>query len=203
MPAHTSSRTLLASSLGQSSLATPVRIAALGLAVAATAASAQFTWPAPFTAVPFTLTPLAVVLTGAALGARWGSAAQALYVILGALGFAVFSPSATLPPGSLRLIGPTGGYLLAYPLAAFVSGWLAERGWGRHYLSSFGAMMAGLAVIYAGGVSWLAVAFTHSLDAAVTLGVVQFVALDTAKAVVAAMILPSAWRLIGRPAGRD
>ena len=198
MPSITSSRTLLDVSLRDSSLNVPIRVAVVGLAVAFTAATAQVAWPAPLMAVPFTLTPLAVVLTGATLGARWGSATQALYVILGALGFAVFAPSATLPPGPLRLIGPTGGYLLAYPVAAFASGWLAERGWTRTYAGACAAMLVGLAVIYAGGVSWLALAFTHSMRAAVTLGVVQFLALDVAKVFVAAMILPQAWRLVGR-----
>lgn len=184
--------------MGQSALAGPIRVAAAALAVALTAAAAQFTTPAPFTAVPFTLTPLAVVLTGAALGARWGAASQIAYVLLGAIGVAVFSPSATLPPGAARLLGPTGGYLLAYPLAAFVAGWLAERGWGRRYLTSFGAMMSGMAVIHLGGVAWLAVAFTHSLTSAAAVGSLQFLLADTAKAIAAAMLLPQAWRVIGR-----
>jgi biotin transport system substrate-specific component len=196
VPAH--SLTLLDRSLGQSSLAVPIRVAAVGLAVALTAAAAQFTMPAPFTAVPFTLTPLAVVLAGAALGARLGAASQVAYVLLGALGLAVFSPSTTLPPGALRLLGPTGGYLLAYPLAAFIAGWLAERGWGRRYLTSFGAMMAGMFVIHLGGVAWLALAFTHSLTAAAALGSLQFLLADTAKAIAAAMLLPQAWRVIDR-----
>ena len=67
----------------------------------------------------------------------------------------MFAPSATLPPGALRLLGPTGGYLLAYPVAAFVTGWLAERGWDRRYLTSFVAMLAGLASSTSAGVSWL------------------------------------------------
>jgi biotin transport system substrate-specific component len=125
-----------------------------------------------------------------------------LYVVLGALGVAVFAPSPTLPPGALRLIGPTGGYLLAYPLAAFVAGWLAECGWGRRYVTSFGAMMAGMLVIHAGGVAWLAAAFTSSLTTAVALGSLQFLIVDTAKAAVAAMILPQAWRIVGRVGDR-
>lgn len=168
------------------------------LAVAVTALSAQFTLPAPFTAVPFVLTPMAVILTGAALGSRLGALSQALYVVIGAMGFAVFAPSATLPQGFLRLLGPTGGYLLSYPLAAFVTGYLAERGWDRRYVSSGAAMLIGLAVIYIGGVSWLTVAFTGSVRAAFMAGVAQFVVLDVMKVVAAAMILPAAWRLVGR-----
>jgi biotin transport system substrate-specific component len=183
----------------RSALATPIRAAAVGLGVVVTAAAAQFTMPLPLTAVPFAFTPLAVVLTGAALGSRLGAVTQALYVLIGAAGVAVFAPSTTLPPGVLRLLGPTGGYLLAYPVAAFVVGWLAERGWGRRYVTALGAMLAGMAVIHLGGVSWLAVAFTHSLPAAAAAGSVQFLAVDIMKAAAAALILPQAWRLVGRP----
>jgi biotin transport system substrate-specific component len=192
---------LLDRSLATSSLAAPIRVAAVGLAVALTAAAAQFTLPSPIAAVPFTLTPLAVVLTGAALGSRLGALAQAGYVLLGVLGVAVFAPSPTLPPGALRLLGPTGGYLMAYPLAAFVAGWLSERGWGRRYVTALGAMLAGMAVIHLGGVSWLAVAFTGSFTTAAVIGSLQFLFVDALKAAAAAMILPQAWRLIGR-AGR-
>ena len=92
--------------------------------------------PLPFTAVPIVLTPFAVMLVGAALGSRLGFVTQVLYLAAGAAGLPVFAPSLVLPPGAARLIGPTGGYLLAYPVAAFVTGWLAERGWDRRYITS-------------------------------------------------------------------
>lgn len=183
-------------------MATPARVAAVGLAVAVTATSAQFTLALPMTAVPFTLTPMAVLLTGAVLGSRLGALSQVLYVLLGALGLAVFTPSATLPPGILRLVGPTGGYLLAYPLVAFVTGWLCERGWDRRYLSSACAMLAGLAVLYLGGVAWLAIAYTPTFGMAVVLGAAQFVLLDILKIAAAAMILPYAWTLLDRSSVR-
>jgi len=179
-------------------MAAPLRVAVVVLAVALTAIAAQFTTTVPFTAVPFTFTPVAVLLTGAALGSRLGGLAQAIYVISGAMGLAVFTPSATLPAGFLRVLGPTGGYLMAYPLAAFVTGWLSEHGWDRKYWTSLAAMIAGLAVIYVGGVSWLAIAFVHSLSAALTAGLVPFVVLDLLKLAAAAMILPRAWRLVDR-----
>jgi biotin transport system substrate-specific component len=178
-------------------MALPLRVAVVVLAAALTGLAAQFTTAVPFTAVPFTLTPIAVLLTGAVLGARLGAASQVLYVCAGVAGLSVFSPSATLPPGLLRVLGPTGGYLMAYPVAAFVTGWLSERGWDRRYASSLGAMLAGLAVIYAGGVSWLSLAFVHTLSGAVTTGLAPFVVLDVLKLIAAAMILPQAWRAIG------
>jgi biotin transport system substrate-specific component len=178
-------------------MALPLRLAVVMLAAALTGLAAQFTTAVPFTAVPFTLTPIAVLLTGAVLGSRLGAASQVLYVAAGLAGLSVFSPSATLPPGLLRVLGPTGGYIMAYPVAAFVTGWLSERGWDRRYVSSLGAMLAGLAVIYTGGVSWLAVGFVHSLSGALTAGLAPFVVLDLLKLIAAAMILPRAWRAIG------
>ena len=176
----------------------PVRVGIALVAAVLTAAAAQFTTTVPFTAVPFTLTPIAVLLSGAVLGSRLGALSQVMYVLAGVLGLAVFSPSLTLPPGALRLMGPTGGYLMAYPLAAFATGWLSEHGWDRRYLTSFAAMLVGLGVIYLGGVSWLAATFLPSTASAVAAGIAPFLVLDVLKVAAAAMILPQAWRLIGR-----
>jgi biotin transport system substrate-specific component len=179
----------------------PVRLALAIVAAGLTAAAAQFTTTVPFTAVPFTLTPIAVLLSGAVLGSRLGALSQVVYVLAGAVGLAVFAPSVTLPPGAARLLGPTGGYLMAYPVAAFVTGWLAEHGWDRRYLTSFAAMLVGLAVIYLGGVAWLAATFLPSPGAAVAAGIAPFLVLDVLKVAAASMILPQAWRLIGRKLG--
>lgn len=196
-----SSGTLLDYSVAGSARALPVKVGVALAAAALTAAAAQFTTTVPFTAVPFTLTPVAVLLSGAVLGARLGALSQVAYVAAGVMGLAVFSPSLTLPPGALRLLGPTGGYLLAYPLAAFVTGWLSEQGWDRRYASSLAAMLVGLTVIYAGGVAWLATAFTASFTTAIAAGLAPFAILDVLKLTAAAMILPQAWRLIGRRIG--
>src|SRR5687767_7582149 len=198
MPVHTVRGSLLDVSLGaepSSLFVVLARVAAVGFAVALTAAAAQFTVPVPFTAVPFTLTPLVVLLTGAALGSRLGAAAQMAYLAAGIAGLPVFAPSLILPPGAARLLGPTGGYLLAYPAAAFVAGFLAERGWDRSFLSSCAAMLAGLAVIYLGGLASVSV-YTGSFNAAIVQGVFPFVVADVAKAVMAAMLLPQAWRFL-------
>ena len=86
---------------------------------------------------------------------------------------------------------------MAYPLAAFATGWLSEHGWDRRYLTSFAAMVAGLGVIYLGGVSWLAATFLPSPGAAVAAGIAPFLVLDVLKVAAAAMILPQAWRVFG------
>ena len=167
MIATPSSGTCCDRSVAHLELGALVRAAAVLLAVALTALAAQFTIPLPFTAVPLTLTPLVVMLTGRRAWRRVSASRRRRSISpLAPPGSPVFTPSPTLPPGALRLVGPTGGYLLAYPLAAFVTGWLAERGWDRHYLTSFASMLAGLAVIFAGGVSWLAISVTQSLPAA-------------------------------------
>jgi len=198
MSVHTVRGTLLDVSLGASSstaVGPLAKAAAVTFAVALTAAAAQFTAVVPFTAVPFTLAPMVVLLAGAALGSRLGAAAQMAYLAAGLAGLQVFAPSVILPPGAARLLGPTGGYLLAYPAAAFVAGFLAERGWDRSFLRSVAAMLAGLGVIYAGGLTWM-LAYTGSFEAAVLQGIAPFLVADVAKTVMAAMLLPQAWRFL-------
>ena len=113
-----------------------IRIASLLFVTVLTVVAAQVSVPLPFTAVPLTLQPMVVLLGGLALGSRLGSASQILYLAAGIAGLPVFAASAVLPPGPLRLLGPTGGYLMAYPLAAFVTVYLAERGFDRKYVTS-------------------------------------------------------------------
>ena len=196
MNATTLPGTMLDHSVARLELQAPVRAAAVALAVVLTALAAQFTVPLPFTAVPLTLTPLVVMLTGAALGSRLGFATQALYLLAGAAGLQVFAPSAILPPGPMRLIGPTAGYLWAYPFAAFLTGWLAERGWDRSYWTSLASMLVGLAIVFLGGVSWL-VGLLGSVPAAVTQGFLPFIVPDIIKVSIAALILPGIWKLLG------
>jgi biotin transport system substrate-specific component len=199
MPVHVESPTFLARASQGAPLTAAIRVTACAFALALTAAAAQVTAPLPFTAVPLVLTPLAVMLTGAALGSRLGFATQVAYLLAGLAGLQVFAPSVTLPPGALRVLGPTGGYLMAYPVAAFATGWLAERGWDRRYLTSAAAMLAGLAIIFAGGILWLRVAgFVPSIFAAVTTGLLPHIGFDLVKVLAAAAILPQAWRLVGR-----
>jgi biotin transport system substrate-specific component len=182
-----------------------VQIASLLFMTALTAASAQVSVPLPFTQVPLTLQPMVVLLGGLALGSRLGATSQALYLAAGIAGLPVFAASPLLPPGPLRLLGPTGGYLMAYPVAAFLTGYLAERGFDRRYLSSVAALLAGLIVIYAAGVTWLGLfartpegVVATGMSAAFLTGVYPFVVPDLVKLAVAAGVVPALWRLFGR-----
>lgn len=193
--------TLLTTVAAGANMAVGVRLAAVLFMTALTAVAAQITIPLPFTPVPLTLQPMIVLLGGAALGSRLGMASQVLYLLAGLAGLPVFATSPALPQGPLRLIGPTGGYLMAYPIAAFLTGWLAERGYDRRYFTSVAAMLAGLAVLLAGGVTWLAwfaVPAPAGLQNALELGLYPFVGPDLVKVAVAAAVLPGTWKLLGR-----
>jgi biotin transport system substrate-specific component len=196
--------TLLHTLTARGNLDRSLRVAAVLFVTALTAAAAQVSVPLPFTPVPFTLQPMIVLLGGAVLGSRLGLASQVLYLLIGIAGAPVFAWSPVLPQGVLRLLGPTGGYLMSYPLAALVAGYLAERGFDRRYLTSVCAMAAGLAVVFAGGVIWLAW-FTQpvaaGLESALATGLYPFVPADLVKIFLAAAVMPAVWQLTG-PARR-
>jgi biotin transport system substrate-specific component len=103
-----------------------------------------------------------------------------------------FSPE--LPQGFARVLGPTGGYLMAYPIAAFATGLLAERGFDRRYLTSIVAMAVGLSIIFAGGVAWIA--RFSGLEVALATGLYPFIVVDLIKVVVAGLVLPTAWKFL-------
>jgi biotin transport system substrate-specific component len=163
----------------------------VALMAAVTAIAAQIT--VPIEPVPFTIQVLAVILSGLLLGPRYGALAQAIYVLVGAVGVPVFAGFR----GGLGIVfGDTGGYLLAYPLAAAVAG-LAARAVAndqrRRALSA--ALLCGcaaLAVIYAIGVTWLSVIAGLSPAAALATGVLPFVVFDLIKVVVAALVAVAA-----------
>ena len=154
-------------------------------ATAVIALAAQIAVPVPFTPVPLTLQPLAVLLAGALLGSSRGAAAAALYLLEGMSGLPVFSQG---HGGAIWLIGPTAGYLWSYPAAAFLSGWLAERGWTRTITRSIAAMLVSLVVIYIGGWSWLAIA--NGPRGAFAMGVAPFILADAVKIAIGAAVLP-------------
>ena len=173
---------------------TGVRVLSVLFVAVLTAAAAQLSFPLPFTPVPFTIQPMIVLIGAAALGAPLGALSQLLYLMLGVAGLPVFAFAPELPQGFARLIGPTGGYLMAYPLAAFATGLLAERGFDRHYLTSIVAMAVGLSIIFAGGVAWLAVGL--GWQPALATGLYPFIVVDVLKIVAAGLILPTVWKLL-------
>ncbi len=192
--------TLIATVASRAEMGTAIRVASVVLIAAMTAAAAQISIPLPFTPVPFTLQPMVVLLGGAALGSRLGMCAQVLYLLAGIAGLPVFAASAVLPQGALRLLGPTGGYLLSYPFAAFLAGLLAERGLDRRYLTSVLAMAAGLAVVFTCGVLWLAWfarPAAAGLDQALRTGLYPFIPADIIKIFAAAAVMPALWKLTG------
>jgi biotin transport system substrate-specific component len=191
--------TLLSGAVSGVKMRTAIRVASVVLFAALTAAAAQVSIPLPFTPVPFTLQPMIVLLGGAVLGSRLGMSAQVLYLLAGVAGLPVFAVSAVLPQGALRLLGPTGGYLMSYPFAAFLTGWLAERGFDRRYVTSVIAMACGLGVIFTGGIVWLAFFARGAvgLDGALRTGLYPFIPADIFKLFVAAGVMPALWRLMG------
>ena len=158
------------------------RTRALGilLATGALALGSQFALPIPGTPVPITLQPFVVVLAGLLLGPVDAAAAMVVYIVAGLAGLPVFAPMGA--PGLARLLGPTGGYILAYPVAAAVAG-LFGAGKASYTTRSLAAM-AGILVLYLGGLAQLAV-ITGNLGLAAIMGVVPFVAADAVKALVA------------------
>jgi biotin transport system substrate-specific component len=147
------------------------------------AIAAQVAVPLIGTPVPMTLQPLAVLVVGGLLGARLGAAALVLYLALGALGLPVFTPGGL--PGAARLLGPTGGYLLSYPVAAAVVGWLASSSRPLRLLL---ASAAGMIVIHLGGSAQLAI-LTGNAGAATRYGLVPFLTGDLLKVGIAALLI--------------
>jgi biotin transport system substrate-specific component len=154
---------------------------------------AQVSFYLPFTPVPITLQTLAVLLTGAALGSRRGGLAMLVYLAEGAVGLPVFAGGVG---GFIKLFGFTAGYLWAFPVAAFVVGLLCERRLERKFLTSALVMLVGSLIIYAIGVSWLAVTLHVDLFKAFTLGMLPFIPGDIVKIVFAALLLPTAWSIV-------
>lgn len=160
------------------------RSAAVALSAVAVAVAAQLSVPLPGTPVPLTLQPLAVLVVGGLLGPALGASSLILYLALGAAGLPVFTPFGA--PGLARLLGPTGGYLLAYPVAAFAVGRLVGDGRrvGRVALAAF----AGLLLIHLGGLAQL-VLLTGSARLAARLGTFPFLVGDLGKLAIAVLIL--------------
>lgn len=157
--------------------------------------SAKVNLPLPY--VPMTLQTLAVLMIGAAYGRRLGSATLIAYLAEGAIGLPVFAG----PVGGLApLLGPTAGYLFGFVAAAFVTGWLAERGWDRSIAWLFAAMAIGHVIILAAGFAWLAFGVRLGVEKAWLVGIAPFIAGSLVKNALGAALLPAARRLVDRRA---
>ena len=159
------------------------------------AAAAQFAihiGPIPITGQSF-----AVLLTGALLGPRLGAAAVIAYLVEGAVGLPFFAGGGG---GIARFFGPTGGYLVAFPAAAYVTGAFAEFGWDKEYLTSVAAMAIGSVIILFGGWAWFIVSTSTAPDTAFKITVWPFLAGDVIKIALAAAVLPTGWALLKRKA---
>lgn len=181
----------------------PHALTRTGVTVAAgaalTALAAQVAVPVPGSPVPVTGQTFAVLLVGAALGPGRAVASQVLYLLLGVVGLPVFTQGAH---GVEALFGATGGYLVGFLAAAALAGLGARRGADRSVVRELAVAAVASLTIYAFGVTWLAVWTGMSLAAAVAAGMLPFLLGDALKALLAAGLLPAAWKAVGAVEGR-
>ncbi len=165
----------------------------LGSALLALSAKVQV----PFWPVPMTMQVYVVLIVGMALGVRLGTATVLLYLAEGALGLPVFAGTPERGLGLAYMVGPTGGYLVGFVLAAALVGHLSERGWDRGITTTFVAAFLGTSVIYTCGVAWLATLI--GLPKAISAGVLPFLLGDGLKILLATATMPLAWKSVRHP----
>lgn len=150
----------------------------------------------PFYPVPMTMQTLVVLVIGAAFGWRLGAATVLLYLAEGAAGLPVFAGTPEKGLGLAYMMGPTGGYLAGFLVAAALTGWMAERGMTKTVLSTIGVMMIGHGVIFLFGFAWLATLV--GANKAFIGGVEPFYLATALKTALGAALLPAAWRAVGK-----
>ena len=169
-----------------------VALAAAGVAALTLAARVQVPlWPSP---VPISMGTFAVLTIGAAYGPRLGVATILLYLAVGALGYDVFVGSPSGTTGLPYMLGGTGGYLAGYVLAAAALGWAARRGLDRSVAGMVGALLVGNVLIYVPGLLWLH-QMTSGWEQTLAWGLTPFLVGDALKLALAALLVPSLWRL--------
>lgn len=149
----------------------------------------------PFYPVPLTFQTLVVLLIGFAFGPRLAFVTLALYLAEGAIGLPVFANTPERGIGIAYMLGPTGGYLLGFLVAGTFTGWLAGRGWDRRIVTTVAAMVIGNAIIYALGLAWLGSVIGWDKPV-LAFGMIPFLWGDLLKVLLAAALLPMAWRLV-------
>lgn len=160
------------------------------------ALSAQIALPLPFSPVPITFQTFVVLLAGAVLGSRLGTLSMLVYLTEGAIGLPFFAKGGS---GLAYLRGVTAGYLVGFVVAAFVVGWLVERGFGHKFSTAVLAMFIGNVVIYCFGLPWLKTVLNTTLNRALALGVYPFILGDLYKIGIASVFLPLLWSFFGKP----
>ena len=154
----------------------------------------------PIGPVPITGSTFAVLLIGALLGSRLGAMSLIIYLVEGAAGLPFFYGGSS---GIAHIFGPTGGYLVAFPAAAFITGAFAENGWDKRFLTAAAAMAVGSALILLAGWAWFAVLMNTNLLAAFKVSVAPHLVGDVIKIVLAAAVLPTGWALLKRKASQE
>ena len=153
----------------------------------------------PIGPVPFTGQTFVVLLTGALLGSRLGAITMIVYLVEGASGLPFFYGGSG---GLAHLLGPTGGYLVAFPAAAFITGAFAEHDWDRRFATAVAAMAIGSLVITLSGWTWLAIVTNTSMPVVFTTTVSKLIPGDIIKILLAAAALPAGWALLKRKASQ-
>ena len=179
---------------GSARLVKQAVLVVLGITLLAVAAKIKLPiWPSP---VPITMGTFAVLTIGAAYGARLGLVTILGYMLIGALGYDVFASSSAEKAGLTYMMGGTGGYLVGYVLATLTLGALAERGWDRSVIWMGVAMLIGNALIYVPGLVWLGQLYGWDKPI-LEWGLTPFLIGDGLKLLLAAVILPLVWKLVG------
>ena len=170
-------------------------LALAGTAIIAISAKIQI----PFWPVPMTMQTLAIVVIAMAFGARLGLVTLALYLLEGAVGLPVFAGTPEKGIGLPYMLGPTGGYLVGFVAAAWLAGWLAEKGWDRTFLKATAVNFLATAVVFVFGLAWLIPMFGFAKSIAV--GVTPFLVSSAFKIALGGALLPAAWSLVRRLRG--
>ena len=196
----TTANPVLAQQFASPSLLKNITLAILGSLAIWVSAKIQI----PFYPVPMTMQVFVILAIGAAFGSRLGVATVLLYLAEGAAGLPVFAGTPEKGIGLAYMAGPTGGYLIGFVIAAFITGTLAERGWDRNFVTTALAMLFGLAAIYALGLLWLAAPFLPitefggiGFDKAIQFGLQPFIIADLVKVALATALFPMIWKMIG------
>ena len=196
MTTMTHNSTLVEAILPQPGLATSLKqilLVLAGIAVLALAAKIKV----PMFPVPITMGTFAVLIIGAAYGPRLGLATMIGYMIIGLLGFDVFAGSSSDLNGLTYMMGSTGGYLVGYLVAILALGFAARRGWDRSVPQMAAALLVGNVLIYVPGLIWLGILYGFSAQI-FTWGLTPFLVGDAVKLVMAALLVPAIWNIVGR-----